>query len=278
MTINFPQPKKLVAVLTFFYKESYTADERLSLKHLLHYLGHYDKFIIKPPHIHASHPAFNVITFPARHFRSPITHGRLELMDKYYRAFADYKYLLVHEIDSLVLSDQLKTWCAKGYDYIGAPWIKKHMLKRYDYPDAVGNGGFSLRRVDTFRRVIASARKRPTHLIKELLASLLDFPQLTSPKAYAQKLRTVWRASAASRTAINEDRFWAFEAKKILPTFQIPPVEEALRFAFECAPEKCFELTGRSLPFGAHAWAKYNRGFWLPYLLKDTHEQNTLQT
>jgi hypothetical protein len=33
------------------------------------------------------------------------------------------------------------------------------------------------------------------------------------------------------------------------------------------APRLCFELNGRKLPFGCHAWQRYDRGFWEPYLL-----------
>jgi len=44
-------------------------------------------------------------------------------------------------------------------------------------------------------------------------------------------------------------------------------VEEGLRFAFEGAPRMCFELNQQKLPFGCHAWAKFDRSFWEPYLI-----------
>jgi hypothetical protein len=66
----------------------------------------------------------------------------------------------------------------------------------------------------------------------------------------------------------HSDLFWADEAIKYYPDFRIAPVEVGLKFAFEVAPRLCFELNNRHLPFGCHAWPRYDREFWEPYLLK----------
>ena len=50
--------------------------------------------------------------------------------------------------------------------------------------------------------------------------------------------------------------------------FSIAPFETALKFSFEVAPRQCFEMNNQSLPFGCHAWARYDRSFWEPYLIK----------
>jgi hypothetical protein len=65
----------------------------------------------------------------------------------------------------------------------------------------------------------------------------------------------------------NNDYFWSFEAKEYLPEFKVASVEDGMRFAFEAAPRECFERVGRKLPFGCHAWAKFDRSFWEPHLL-----------
>jgi hypothetical protein len=57
-------------------------------------------------------------------------------------------------------------------------------------------------------------------------------------------------------------------AAKYYPDFNVASVEEGLRFAFEVAPKECFELNNLTLPFGCHAWPKYDRDFWKPYLLQ----------
>lgn len=66
----------------------------------------------------------------------------------------------------------------------------------------------------------------------------------------------------------SEERFIANRAIHYYPAFKIAPLEVALRFAFECVPRYCFEKNNFTLPFGCHAWAKYDREFWEPYLLE----------
>ncbi len=66
----------------------------------------------------------------------------------------------------------------------------------------------------------------------------------------------------------NEELFWANRATYYYPEFKIAPLEIALRFAFECAPRLCFEKNNHVLPFGCHAWQKYDGGFWGSYLIK----------
>jgi hypothetical protein len=64
-----------------------------------------------------------------------------------------------------------------------------------------------------------------------------------------------------------EDWFISAEAKRYYPHFVFASTEHALDFAFEREPRFCYEKAGRKLPFGAHAWSRYDRQFWEPYLL-----------
>jgi hypothetical protein len=66
----------------------------------------------------------------------------------------------------------------------------------------------------------------------------------------------------------HEDRFWAFDAKRFMPSFHIPSPLKAVAFSFECAPRYCLTANADRLPFGCHAWAKWDRDFWEPHLLK----------
>ena len=66
----------------------------------------------------------------------------------------------------------------------------------------------------------------------------------------------------------HDDHFWSDEAVKYYPEFKVASVELGLRFAFEVAPRACFEQNNYTLPFGCHAWPRYDRDFWEPYLLK----------
>lgn len=60
----------------------------------------------------------------------------------------------------------------------------------------------------------------------------------------------------------NEDVFWGVYAKGIDPAFRVADEKTALQFAFEAEPRESFAKLGELLPFGCHAWNKFDRGFW----------------
>ena len=66
----------------------------------------------------------------------------------------------------------------------------------------------------------------------------------------------------------NEDLFIADRAKHYYPDFKIAPLEVALRFGFESVPRYCYEQNGHKLPFGCHAWERYDPEFWEQFLLE----------
>ena len=206
-------------------------DERISLRHLERFLGRYDRFAVGE-----ALPGLGLKRFPRRYFRDPFRYSRLLLSKRFYEAFAGYDYLLVYQLDCLVLRDELEEWCESGLDYVGAPWLPPAV--EFVSEPAVGNGGFSLRRLAAFREVL-------------------------------ERLPRLYWLRADDRQRKHEDLFWSFGARELKPDFRIASVEEALRFAFEVDPRRAYELAGGTLPFGCHAWAKYDREFWEPYLLRD---------
>jgi len=64
------------------------------------------------------------------------------------------------------------------------------------------------------------------------------------------------------RFPYNEDVFWSIEAPKFDALFKVASAEAALPFAFEVAPRWSLKKTGGQLPFGCHAWERYDRSFW----------------
>ena len=86
----------------------------------------------------------------------------------------------------------------------------------------IGNGGLSLRRVESFR---AACEK------------------------YGDEIE---RFCSMGNHLGNEDGFWA-----VVPEgFRYPSQEEALRFAFDTNPRYCYRLCGSRLPMGCHSWSK----------------------
>jgi hypothetical protein len=197
--------------------------------------------------------------FGAEFFGSRRANTKLMCSPKFYEAFRDYKYVLVYQLDCLVFSDRLAEWCASDFDYIGAPWIPCPDVPWITTP-AVGNGGFSLRKVESFLGVLNS-----TEYWRDPAEYALPKKFLLHVKALngvRQHLRRAYMTAEGQ-----EDLFWSRAAAKYYPGFSIPTVEQALGFAFETAPRECFELNHRQLPFGCHAWSRYDRAFWEPHLL-----------
>jgi hypothetical protein len=247
-----------------------TAEERISLRHLEHHLAPYDKYLIIPEGLRLKLPGFQVRRFDRRYFGSVAAHTKLMLSPQTYEAFRDYEFILLYHLDALVFSDQLLEWCAAGYDYIGAPWLKSEEAPELGFSQ-VGNGGFSLRRVESFLRVIRSRRRRldpeaywkKHHARKPPHLRLANLPRKVL-KYTGVRNNVRWEIA---NYRPNEDGFWATRAKHYDPSFRVAPVDAGLQFAFECAPRYCFEANGQRLPFGCHAWQRHDPEFWRPYML-----------
>lgn len=145
----------VAVVVPGYNRAEFTEDEEISFRHLEHYLGRYDKFLVVPQSLAIERPGFHIQRFPDSYFGSAIANARLMLSPTFYGAFQSYRYVLIYQLDALVFSDRLMEWCASDWDYVGAPW-----LKCADSPwvgaSRVGNGGFSLRKVSSFLRVLSS--------------------------------------------------------------------------------------------------------------------------
>ncbi len=261
----------VAVVVPMSNRKHLTPEEEISFRHLVHFLGKYDKYLVVPDSLDIHYPGFELQRFSNKFFGSHEANTRLMLSRKLYNAFREYKYILVYQLDCLVFSDQLMEWCTLDLDYIGAPWIECPDLPWVKMPQ-VGNGGFSLRKVESFLRVLDS--KEYWHDPEEYwkrFCSLKSKPiqYLNVPRKYLARIRLLnsVRQHLRKKYPKYEDRFWATEASKYYSSFKIPPVETALLFAFEAAPRLCFELNHQALPFGCHAWHRYDRAFWEPYLL-----------
>ena len=272
-------PQSLVAVaVPLSNRIGFTEEEEISLLHLNHHLGQFDRFFIIPENQDIDVSGFKTRRFSADFFGSVDAHRRLLFSTSFYEAFADYKFVLIYHLDALVFSNQLVKWCEVGFDYIAAPWIKHPDTPYFgnpEYEDKVGNGGFSLRSVQGFLAVLNSKKlwrnpfRRTIHEVlhgtsNERCSSLVNFFRYWHAKhnGISHEMASYYQ---------NEDHFWPNRASHYYSPFKVAPVNIALQFAFECVPGYCYELNGRQLPFGCHAWGRYDRDFWVPYLISRKH-------
>lgn len=268
------KPVKRVAIMVPLPTPALSKDDEVSMRHLRAHLDHYDKFLLVPRGMKADIPGFNIIELDHKHFGSATNHNRMLYLPEFWQLFSDYEFTLMYHLDALVFSDQLEAWCDKGYDFIGAPFIQCA-----DSPwvkvERVGNGGFALYRVPSVLKVLWNRyRLRPSKYYEdrhwkliEMQRKILKPLRASVPKSlrgqFTNQLRnTVRRLDHIEANDTNNDCFWADEASRYHPDFKVAPFDEGLRFAFEVCPPLCLERNGGEMPFGCHAWARYDRGFW----------------
>jgi hypothetical protein len=258
-------------------RPSLTADEEISIRHLEHFLGKYDRYFIAPEDMSFTRPGFETVAFPKKYFGSALAHARMQFSEQFYARFDSYKYILMHHLDALVLSDQLAKWCQTDLDFIGPPWLPSEDSPWVKHPQ-VGNSGFALMKIESFLNVLRSKRRGvdPEEFWRQFCAVNPRYRQwIHLPRRYLKRLRIfnnvrwdMWWWNTRNDGTSNGDYFWSDRAVKYWPPFRIASVAQGLEFAFEAAPRMCFELNNRRLPFGSHAWARYDRSFWEPYLLR----------
>lgn len=262
------------------YRPQLAADEEVALRQCLRVLGARPVIIAAPQGLdlrcceelaRSEGRQLKVEWFEPEFFASVATYNRLMLSRRFYRRFRDYEYLLVHQLDAFVFRDELDIWTGRGLDYVGGPWFEQYsgsgassgMLPRG------GGGGFSLRRVRSFLRVLETWRimKGPGALLREYRDAGKPLGPGTLLKVAAKSFgyKNNSRYLIRATTRLNEDLFWTDFAPLIYPGFRVADAKTAIGFSFECQPRRQYEANGGRLPFGCHAWARYDRDFWRPF-------------
>jgi hypothetical protein len=233
--------KSKVAIVIPIYRVTLNKNEMISLQQATKILGDYQFIIVAPENLKIEMPITNGIIeyFPIKYFDSVDSYNILMLSEFFYERFINYEYILIYQLDAFVFSNQIERFCSLGYAYIGAPWLSG---LRNDCNERcnifhVGNGGLSLRNVEKFLRIFDKRQEK-----------VIDF-------------------------RFNEDIFWASMNSD---EFRVATLNVALQFAFESEVEKCFRMNHNKLPFGCHAWEKYNFNFWRPYISQMGYDVNSL--
>lgn len=262
-----------VVIVIPVYKERLTADEQYSVHAMQRNLSRYDVALVTPDTLRAIPIPTHQEKFPSGYFESSATYNQLLLSRAFYERFARFEYMLIYQLDALVFSDQLAFWCSQGYDFIGAP-VNVQKNNR-ESPAFVGNGGFSLRKIATFLTTLtqhAPAKMQPQTFWKLLthppadVASLGGMTRVLKALSIARQMRSGIEGFV-QQYSMNEDLFWSLRAPAFLPDYSLPSLDVAARFAVEANPRMWLARAGIELPFGCHAWAKWDRDFWEDHLL-----------
>lgn len=259
-------------VLIPIYKEKPDSDEILSLQQCFKVLAFYDICLVCPESLDTT--IYNNIVkkeikterFASTFFAGIAGYNELMTSMQFYNRFKKYDYMLIYQLDAWVFSDELEEWCRKGYDYIGAPWFEQHKTHEEGYGFwCCGNGGLSLRKISTFIRVTNPKTRLMTlkEIANKYFRHLKTWRKGIELLLYKNNMK--WYRKKNSH--LWEDTYFCYGLDETKHKLHRPLPEEAARFSFECSPEYLFQFIGRTLPFGCHAWRKFQyEEFWSKYI------------
>ncbi len=262
-------------IIIISHKTELTENEYISIKQCQNILRNHLMYFVLPKSLNSKYysknfPEIKHLYVNNKHLSSYKNFNRFKVSPFLYRKFREYDYMLFYEPDAFVFKDELDLWMNKGYDYIGAPWFE-------DFDSAskeakfigVGNGGFSLRKISSHLKVLYSfkyvesplklwqKRKKRFNGIKGIIYLILTFIRDSTIRNNTFFLFNNFTG--------HEDVFWN-KCGDMFKWFKVATIDEAIKFSFENHPEKLYELNNNELPFGCHAWEKYNIKFWKPFI------------
>lgn len=232
--------KKLAVVAIPVYRGTLEWWEKVSLAQARRVFGAYDICFFAPNSLGLPYAGQNarIERFDDASFQNRDAYSRLMLSTEFYERFSDYEYLLLYQLDAFVFSDRLQGFCAMGYDYIGAP-VKRYDANWKDFGCFVGNGGLSLRKIDSTLRVLSK---------KEQIFAM-------RPKSWKENRFLKW-----------EDLFFAFCSTIPELDFHVPDVRTALMFSVSEDTGRAHRKMPDNMPFGCHAWNRIDYWFWKPLI------------
>lgn len=266
---------KQVVVVIPVYKEKMSEIDYLSFQQCLNVLRKHEIVILTYQGLSIvnylkvcadCHKSVKVEYFDCAYFKSVVGYNKLMLSNIFYSRFLEYEYIFIYQLDAFVFRDELEYWCNLGYDYIGAPWLridKKGHLSLY----GVGNGGFSLRRVQYCVKVLRYPAwlpfLHPLFLIRDCSTVKAALMLLFAVLGYHNCLKTYINGARM----VNEDILFGHFTVNSWLTCNIPEPDVAMKFSFERNPSYLFHLNNNKLPFGCHAFEKYEyTSFWEKYI------------
>ena len=227
------------------YKDKLDCTEELSLKRLYEVIDEDTHvYLVCPKGMNIDeykkiYPSIKLKEFDKKWFESTVSYSQLLINYNFYKSFDKYTYMCIYQLDCYIFKNEIGKWCDKGYDYVGAPIISEmagwsEVMKNGKWKPAVGNGGFSIRKISTFK-------------------------DLTNPKG---EFRTYYNIDDEILSKVKfEDKYFCNDIIRYYD-IEIPDWREACLFAIDMNADifyNNFKL--KELPVGCHAWPK-NIRYW----------------
>jgi Protein of unknown function (DUF5672) len=255
--------KKAVSIVIPIYKDSMSEKESLSFQRILHVYADREISIACPARlkdyglaIGKGHP-IHVSVFPEKYFRNISGYNRLLMSEAFYNAYIGFEYILICQLDVMVIKDDLDYWVSQSYDNTGAPIFESYTkpgskLKRGN------NGGFCLRKTKSCLAVLSNIKTSYSELDSlwnmETLLYMKIFRLVRDGLVF--NYRTAWL-----KPVINEDMFWSVIVPDKFPWYSVCGPERAKYFAFDANPRWLFAQCSDTYPMAIHAWWRYDLPF-----------------
>lgn len=261
--------RHLVVVMIPVHKSDLSAYEEISFRQCFRILGNRDIRLLAPQGLDLSSyqklvPELEVVRVEARWLSTLRNYNKLKTSRYFYRLFSEYEFLLTYELDCFVFQDELDKWCARNYDYIGAPWFVGYSESTDNSFLGVGNSGFSLRRIPAFEKVLRKHFYKSPAMFetgyRNLISAYLKYP------LYWFRNQGEENYTVQEYCTLAEDYFFCVHLTNSKNRLRLASVEDALKFSFEVKPSFLFEYNGFKLPMGCHAWWRYDLEFWKPHI------------
>lgn len=168
-----------ICVVIPYYTGNIKKEEKISLRQCIKILSSYDKYLLIPESMEESdykeYLMFcKIKRVPDDWLKSIKSYNEMMVNIDFYKLFLNYSYMLIYQLDAFVFSDKLREICNTNYDYIGAPWIRgERNFENHNNPIIyVGNGGLSLRKIESFINVLEKSSKEDENIPEDIFWSM----------------------------------------------------------------------------------------------------------
>lgn len=241
--------KQKFCVVIPVYKKELDCTEELSLNRLVKVISKkdYPIYLICPKSLDTNNyykilnkEKTKEIRFNDKYFEDTKGYSQLCLSYDFYNKFSKYEFMYIYQLDCYLFEDQLEDWCKFNYDYIGAPILatsagwNTYDEKTKQWGPKVGNGGFSLRKIDIFK-------------------------ELTDPNG---EFRTYYKLNdEIISKVVYEDKYFCNDIYNFYD-LNTPNWILASKFSWDMNVDVYKKLTNQEyIPMGCHAWPK-NIRYW----------------
>ena len=247
-----------VCIVTPFHKSNLNESEKLSLKTIQKHFKNEKKFFVTFDENKIDLPNFERINFSKIFFENIQGYNNLCTSAEFYRSFLDFEYMLICQLDVIVLKNDLSEFISKNISYIGAPTGKKSPFDR-SRKKLWGrryfcNGGFSLRKTNDFIRVLESSKiGYPFNYLTIYECLKSGFYRYI--KLYLKTLfsKNIYKGeSFAKNLYIKEDSFWTYFAPLFYKKYSLPTIDQANSFCFDGNPNFFYKMNKYKLPMALH--------------------------